>query len=216
MVFEPGGKPERVTRLKEISFATVVLAAGSSVRMGRPKLLLPWGTTTVLGQIVQQWQNLSARQIGVVCAAGDAPIVAEIERLALPGTHPIDNQSAGSGMFGSIRSAASWQGWQAGLTHWAIVLGDQPHLKLATLRQLLDLATEHDDVVCQPQYQGRFAHPVLMPKQIFFKLPQTQHETLKDFLQTQRVLGSPCDDSGLALDIDWPEDYLRALSLAGL
>jgi CTP:molybdopterin cytidylyltransferase MocA len=119
-------------------------------------------------------------------------------------------------MFGSIRSAANWQGWQAGMTHWAIVLGDQPHLKLTTLRRLLDLATEHSDVVCQPQYQGRFAHPVLMPKHIFFKLPQTHHETLKDFLQTQRVLGCACDDCGLVLDIDRPEDYQRALSLAGL
>ena len=202
--------------MNEIAFATVVLAAGRSVRMGRSKLLLPWGTTTVLGQIVQQWHHLSARRIGVVCAAGNAPIVAEIERLAMPGTHPIDSQSSASGMFGSVRSAASWQGWLPDLTHWAIVLGDQPHLKLTTLRQLLDLATKHYDVVCQPQYQGRFAHPVLMPKHIFLQLPQTRHETLRDFLQAQRVLGCACDDSGLALDIDWPEDYLRALSLAGL
>src|SRR5262245_53796199 len=100
MDFGPGGKPKQVTPLKELSFATVVLAAGRSVRMGRPKLLLPWGTTTVLGQIVQQWQKLNARQIGVVCAAGDASMVAEIQRLALPGTHPIENQSAESGMFG--------------------------------------------------------------------------------------------------------------------
>ena len=186
------------------------------MRMGRAKLLLPWGTTTVLSHVVQQWHQLSARQIGVVCEAGNAPIVAEIERLALPGTHRIDSQSAASGMFGSVRSAASWQGWLPGLTHWAIVLGDQPHLKLTTLRQLLDFASERYDVVCQPQYHGRLAHPVLMPKHIFLQLPQTQHETLKDFLQTQRVLGCACDDAGLALDIDEPADYLQALSLGGL
>jgi molybdenum cofactor cytidylyltransferase len=202
--------------LKDLSFATVVLAAGRSVRMGRPKLLLPWGTTTVLGQIIQQWQELRARQIGVVCAAGDTPIVDEVKRLTLPGTDCIDNQNAASGMFGSIRSAASWPGWQPGLTHWAIVLGDQPHLKLTILRQLLDLAAENRDAVCQPQYQGRLVHPVLMPSHIFHKLPQTRHETLKDFLQAQRVFGFACDDCGLALDIDWPEDYLQALNLAGL
>ncbi len=182
--------------------------------MGRPKLLLPWGDTTVLGQIVDQWRSLGARQIGVVCAPGDAPILAEIE--ARPGIHPIENQNMGSGMFGSILSAASWQGWQSDLTHWVIVLGDQPHLKLTTLRQLLNVATEHQDVVCQPQYQGRFAHPVIMPKSVFLELLQMQHETLKDFLLAHRVVGCPCDDGGVALDIDWPEDYLRALSLAGL
>ena len=184
--------------------------------MGRPKLLLPWGNTTVLGQILQQWHELRARQIGVVCAAGEAPIVAELERLAIAGTHLITNQNAASGMFSSIRSAAHWQGWRTDLTHWAIVLGDQPHLKLTTLRQLLDLAAERDDVVCQPQYQGRFAHPVVIPRHIFFQIAQTRHETLKDFLQAQRVVGCACDDSGLALDIDSPADYLQALSLAGL
>lgn len=119
-------------------------------------------------------------------------------------------------MFSSIRSAACWQRWRTDLTHWAIVLGDQPHLKLTTLRQLLDFAAGRDDVVCQPQYQGRFLHPVVIPRDIFFQLPETRRETLKDFLQAQRVVGCACDDAGLALDIDEPEDYLKALSLAGL
>jgi len=184
--------------------------------MGRPKLLLPWGSTTVLGQILQQWHEMSARQIGVVCAPGEASKVAELERSAIAGTHLITNQNAASGMFSSIRSAACWQGWRTDLTHWAIVLGDQPHLKLTTLRQLVDLATQHDDAVCQPQYQGRFAHPVVLPKHIFFQLAETRHETLKEFLQEQRVVGCPCDDAGLALDIDSPPDYLQALKLAGL
>ena len=30
----------------------VVLAAGRSRRMGRPKMILPWGETTVIGQVV--------------------------------------------------------------------------------------------------------------------------------------------------------------------
>ena len=29
----------------------VVLAAGRSQRMGRPKMILPWGETTVIGQV---------------------------------------------------------------------------------------------------------------------------------------------------------------------
>ena len=40
----------------------VILAAGRSQRMGRPKLALPWGHTTVIGQVVEV---LAAAQISV-------------------------------------------------------------------------------------------------------------------------------------------------------
>ena len=48
----------------------VILAAGSSSRMGRPKLLLPWGATSVLGHQIQTWRSLSVGQIATVVATG--------------------------------------------------------------------------------------------------------------------------------------------------
>src|SRR5262245_9128299 len=100
--------------------ATAILAAGASTRMGRPKLRPAWEHTTVLGHLVGLWQEAGAGQVAVVCAADDAPIAAECDRLGVPGEKRIVNPEPGRGMFSSIQCAARWPGWRADVTHWAI------------------------------------------------------------------------------------------------
>jgi len=56
------------------AFAAVLLAAGASSRMGRPKLLLPWGATSILGHHIHEWTQLGAAQTAVVLAAGNQPL----------------------------------------------------------------------------------------------------------------------------------------------
>src|ERR1043166_8703452 len=66
------------------SLAAVILAAGRSVRMGQPKLLLPWGGRSIIGHLLAQWRDLKAQQITVVCAGGDMNIQEELDRLGFP------------------------------------------------------------------------------------------------------------------------------------
>jgi molybdenum cofactor cytidylyltransferase len=91
-------------------FGVILLGAGASTRMGRPKLLLPWGGTTVLGHLIAQWRALQAGQITVVCAA-DGPVPAELDRLAFAAENRIVNPHPEQGMFSSIQCAARWPGW---------------------------------------------------------------------------------------------------------
>src|SRR6187549_1915166 len=106
-------------------FAVVILAAGASSRMGRPKMLLPWGETTVLGHLIAQWQQADAAQITVVCAAHDEGINRELDRIGFSREQRIINPDISRGMFSSVQTAACWPNWNATLTHWAIALGDQ-------------------------------------------------------------------------------------------
>src|SRR5829696_1203279 len=92
-------------------FAVVILAAGASSRMGRPKLLLPWGETTVLGHLIAQWQQAGAQQITVVCASGDEGIHKELDRIGFARERRIINPDASRGMFSSVQTAAHWRGW---------------------------------------------------------------------------------------------------------
>ena len=179
--------------------------------MGRPKLLLPWGKTSVVGHLVEQWRGVGATQIAMVRTADDAKLSEACGELPC-----IINPAPERGMFSSIQCAAEWPHWNEFLTHWVIALGDQPHLRPSTLKTLLESAEEHPDDVCQPARAGRARHPVVLPRSAFGRIATTTANDLKAFLASaaahRRLI--EIDDPGLDLDIDTPEDYERAKRIA--
>jgi len=183
--------------------------------MGRPKLLLPWGKTTVLGHLLEQWTGLGAEQIAVVGAANGRFLKAVLDRLSVPAANRIWNPAPGRGMFSSIQCAARWSGWKDSLTHWAIVLGDQPHLRSETLRRLVNFTASHPQCICLPRQGGHRRHPVFLPERAFLRLGKSTAANLKSFLDHPPVKVSFCDveDPSLAFDIDRPEDYERAAKM---
>jgi molybdenum cofactor cytidylyltransferase len=184
--------------------------------MGRPKLLLPWGPSSVLGHQINLWRHLGAVQVCVVHAVADKAMLAELDRLAVPPDDRIANPQPAQGMFSSIRSAALWMGWACELTHVVISLGDQPHLRLDTLQAVISLAKEEPAKICQPRRNGHLRHPVILPIGIFQQLRDTNASTLKEFLKSQPTESREIDDPGLDLDIDEPADYERALRISQL
>lgn len=195
------------------ALGVIILGAGASSRMGRPKLLLPWHNTTIIGHIIHQWQELGASQTVIVHRPDDTLMATELDRLKFPPSNRIENPRPEKGMFSSILCAANWHGWKKDISSQAIMLGDQPHLRPDTLRALLQFHQEHPDAVCQPEFQGHLRHPVLLPRKIFDELKQTRVETLKDFLKLipHPAVQYPMNDTGLSLDLDTPEDYKEAL-----
>jgi molybdenum cofactor cytidylyltransferase len=206
----------RLSAERAFSVGVVILAAGRSARMGRPKLLLPWNQTSVLGHLIGQWRALGVKQIAVVCAPGQQAVQAELNRLGFPVGNRIYNPTPERGMISSIQCAAQWPGWQTAVTHWAIVLGDQPHLLPQTLRRVLDFSAAHPAKVCQPARRGHGRHPVLLPLTVFRQLADSTAATLKEFLaaRPRQVTFCEVDDPGLEVDIDRPEDYDKALDMA--
>ena len=198
------------------SIGVIILAAGRSARMGQPKLLLPWGGSSVLGHLIAEWEALRARQIAVVHAPGNQFIQAELDRLGFPARGRIINRNPERGMFSSIQCAAEWAGWREGLTHWAIVLGDQPHLQRQTLQQVLSFSSARPAKVCQPSRHGHGRHPVVVPEAVFRRIAGSTAATLKQFLAVKPAPVVLCelDDPGLDLDIDRPADYEKAVRLA--
>jgi molybdenum cofactor cytidylyltransferase len=195
------------------AIGVVILGAGASSRMGRPKLLLPWGTTSVIGHLLRQWKRLGARQMAVVCRRDDKPLAKELDRLGFPARNRIANPAPERGMFSSIVCAANWNGWDPALTAWAIVLGDQPHLRQESLRALLALQRKYPDSICQPSYDGHGRHPVLLPRPAWVELGRSRGATLKTFLRqvSAPLFEFPIDDVRLTLDLDTPQDYARLL-----
>jgi molybdenum cofactor cytidylyltransferase len=195
----------------KLPFGVIILGAGVSLRMGKPKLLLPWHGTTVIGHLISQWQGLGVGQIAVVLRANDAALTAELERLDFPKRDRIENPQPERGMFSSIVCAAKWDGWRKEISNWAILLGDQPHLRAETLRQLLECSAQNPAAICQPAFGGRTGHPVILPRPAFVELKSSGAATLKEFLNLVPLPGVQhvINDPGLTLDLDTPEDYKR-------
>jgi molybdenum cofactor cytidylyltransferase len=195
-----------------LRFAVVILGAGASSRMGRPKLLLPWRGSTVIGHLISQWHELGATQIAVVLRPDDSALATELDRLNFSKQDRIINPQPERGMFSSIVCAANWQGWRSDISHWAIALGDQPHLQTETLQRLLEISAQNPDSICQPAFGGHTAHPVILPRAVFDTMKNSPERTLKDFLKlthdhcVQHIINDP----GLSLDLDTPEDYIKA------
>lgn len=206
-----GSNPRECEAGEAGEFAAVILAAGRSSRMGKPKLLLPWGTTTILGHLIEQWRAMGAKQIAIVCAARDEAVAQALDCLGLSRRDRIFNQEPEKGMFSSIQCAARWDGWQPAIENWVVALGDQPQLHDETLRGLLAWAKKHPREICLPAYNGHGRHPVLMPKGIFLELATTKSPTLKEFLQAHKTSMCQLADAGLAMDIDTPAAYEEAL-----
>src|SRR4029079_17696175 len=89
---------------------SVLLAAGASLRMGRPKMLLPWGNKTILAHSIQAWQSV-ADDSSVIYSSADLPLQAELDRIQFPAEARIANPDPARGMFSSIQTAARWTGW---------------------------------------------------------------------------------------------------------
>jgi len=161
---------------------------------------------------------LGAEQICAVCAEGDHGINAELDRLGWPQENRILNPVPEQGMFSSVQCAARWKGWRPALTQWAIILGDQPHLRAVTLRRLLSFATAHPQQICLPRQGGHRRHPVVLPKHAFEELAHSTVANLKEFLDLHKGMVALCEmeDPDLELDIDTPQDYEKALTLRGL
>lgn len=139
----------------------------------------------------------------------------ELDRLGFPVEARIPNPQPDRGMFSSIQCAAQWDGWQPHLTHWAISLGDQPHLRRATLQALVKFGRGYPEAISQPRYQGQARHPVLLPREVIAQLARSRAATFRDFLHEIPTAIAWCsiEDSGLDLDLDRPADYDRAVEL---
>jgi molybdenum cofactor cytidylyltransferase len=208
---EPIKRENCVLKEAPFAFGVVILAAGASTRMGRCKLLLPWGERTILTHLLDQWRSTGAAQIAPVIDPSNQLL---LKALAHAGFSPLDwieNPSPQLGMFSSLQQASRWTGWLSTLTHWIISLGDQPHIQILTLNLLLDAARKNPARICQPTFHGRAAHPIVLPASNFRDLAENDIANLRTYIRAREALRLRLrvEDPGVSEDLNTSENYAR-------
>ncbi len=186
--------------------SAVVFAAGTSTRMGSPKLLLPLGGEPIVRRTVRQVSEAGFDDVLVVLGCEHSRILDALE--GLPVRHTI-NRDYETGMGSSFRAAVlDLQESVASM----FALADQPFVTAAHYRQLLETyRLQPSGIVCV-RYGDVTAPPHLFDKEFFPELGKLEHGA-KPILQRHRdrttVLQFPPE---LLLDVDTPEDYEAALA----
>lgn len=189
----------------------LVLGAGGSRRLGRPKQLLPYGDRTLLGHVLDTARACPFDQLVVALggAAGDVR-----EQVDLRGADVVLNEAFGTGCSSSIAAALAAVDERAGLL--VLMLGDMPGVTVETVRTLLDERGGAPLAVCR--YDDGRGHPFAFGRRMFEELAHLHGDK-----GVWRLLDARADEVAevpiagpVPLDVDTPEDYEAVLAAAGL
>lgn len=185
----------------------IVLAAGESKRMGRPKMLMPWGHTTVFGKVIETLKDAGLENIVVITGALHEKIVSESDQ----NISYVKNKDFSNGeMLVSVKVGLNYIKKLLGAA--LIVLGDQPQIQVETVKKILERyqLTQHSIIV--PSYKMHRGHPWLVDQTYWSEINQLNPpNTLRDFLNSHaNDIDYVLFDSPTILeDIDTQNDYLQ-------
>jgi molybdenum cofactor cytidylyltransferase len=180
----------------------LVLAAGGSSRLGRPKQLLPYRGGTLLDHTLGTARACGFDQL--ICVIGGA--AAEIrETVDLSGAEVLENNQFGTGCSSSIALAVEAVDPDCDLL--VLLLGDQPGVTPATVAALLDGRGDAPLAVCS--YEDGLGHPFAFARSLFPELAALHGDKavwkLRDQL-AEPVAAVPIPGS-IPPDVDTWEDY---------
>lgn len=188
----------------------VVPAAGISRRMGRSKLLLPWGTTTLIEHVLGVWRSSPVRATVVVVH----PDARELhERCREAGAHVVIPDHPPPEMKDSVRLGLEYveRQFDPGSSDlWLMSPADVPGLSPDLIAALIAAHHQDTDAIWVPERAGRRGHPVLLPWALVNEVNRLPPDRGVDsLLEKHRVELLPWTDEAICQDMDTPEDYRR-------
>jgi molybdenum cofactor cytidylyltransferase len=187
--------------------AGVLLAAGSSLRLGRPKQLLDWQGETFVRRAARQALEAGLAPLVVVTGAHRKAVEAALAGLPVQLEYNPDWESGqGSSVALGTRSLPT----HTGAVIFLVV--DQPLVGPPLLRSLIDLHRTTLAPIVAPLVDDQRANPVLFDRSTFPDLAALQGDAGGRVLFSQhRAVWLPWHDRGPLLDVDTDQDYLHLL-----
>jgi len=189
--------------------SAIILAAGQSKRMGQPKMLLPWGRSTVIEHVITTFLTAGIEDVTVVTGGAREQVENPIRQYPVRKVH--NNDYATGEMLSSLQCALRVMPESAQAV--LIGLGDQPQVQENSLRLICEAYRDSQFRLIVPSFQMRRGHPWLVArplwKEIFALKPP---ESLRDFLNRHAsdIHYVRMETPSILADLDTPEDYHRS------
>ena len=185
--------------------AILVMAAGASRRMGRPKQLLPFGSTTLLRHAVEVALSSHASKVAVVLGSGEEAMRNELAGLPI---EIVTNPEWDRGMGTTIRAGAQAIGMYPEVGALILTVADSPGLSAETYNRIIAAHVASGLPIVASEYAGTVGVPALFERQYFdslIALPADHGCKALIMANSAKVIRMPCPEA--AKDIDSPKDY---------
>jgi molybdenum cofactor cytidylyltransferase len=185
----------------------VVLSAGESTRMGRPKALLPIEGQTFIEKIVGALKQSSVGRVIVVLGHNAEEMRARLAHLPVEILiNPDYKLGQLSSLQTALRSLQADQNCDGILVH----LVDHPYIDAKLVQIMIERFYAGTKLIVVPSYNGKRGHPVIFSRRLFGEiLAAPLDQGAKAVVNAHRgeTLEIETDQEGIAIDIDTPELY---------
>ena len=193
----------------------VILAAGKSTRMGRPKatLLVGSGSDTFLTRMIRTFQQAGVEDV-VVVIGHEADAVRESVAASGLMARLVVNADYESGQLSSVVTALRAID-RPGVNAMLLTLVDTPFVSAATVRAVVQRYRAVHAPIVRPVRGAEHGHPVLIDRTLFDALRAADPASGAKQVVRAHVSAAgdvAIDDEGAFLDIDTPGDYARAIA----
>ena len=183
----------------------IILAAGQSKRMGKPKPLLRFGDKTFLEQIISVLKLSDVDRITVVLGAEAETIKNSVD---LSGTNIVINKDYLKGQLSSLIAAIEDTPEETEAI--LLCLADAPFVSKEVVNKIVSKFGETNNPIIVPVFNGKRGHPTLFSKSLFNELlnaPEDQGARYVLYSNEEKVLEVEISESGFLIGIDTPDEY---------
>ena len=191
--------------IKRENTASIILAAGDSTRMGRPKALLPYQGKTFLNKLVDDFEQIGCQPIVIILGKAAPQIQPQLKGydVSIEINHHPEKGPLSSLQIGLQCLPPNCPGF-------FFCPVDHPAVKIKTLKNMLLAWKGSPKNVIRPSFQGRRGHPVLLGRdwiEIVRVLPLSSN--MRELLcqRIENVIDLPVSDPGILTNVDTPSDY---------
>lgn len=157
-----------------MSVAALILAAGSSTRLGSPKQLLPWGEGTLLGHVIERTRSFGIDEIWVVIGH-EAEAV--LDGVAFGDSSVVINDEYEEGIASSLRVGLDSLTRDSRADKVLLVMGDQPDIRADVVAEMLTVIKREKRPAVVPRYRYTWSNPVIVDRSLWTRLMSLEGDT---------------------------------------